>query len=271
MYSADNLKVSITLIGSSSTLLNTDSVTLEMAITNYRGNLTVNRFTQLTPIPNPTDPLTNVLPLITGSTNQYLNATQRVDLNAATINNYVGGTSFRVKAEVENDCGDKAINYITLSKASKPTVGDATITCTSSPCKVLENMNILLTGDWYFGVVSNTDLWFKVEAKLSDGTIALLTSENWQQLEFDITLPVVTTISNSNLSVDLLITTTSLYDTSTVLTKSIVIDNTLSSAYRQSMYPISYDAYSDTDVALMTAQMSLTLKTPVNALYSENV
>ena len=244
--------------------------TLQMEIINLRGNLTVNKFIQSAPTPNPTDPLTNVLPLITGSTNQYLNETQRVDLNAATINNYVSGTSFKMKAEVENDCGDKAINYITLSKASTPTVGDATITCTSSPCKVLEIMVASLTGYWYYREPGQTDLWIKVELKLSNGMQVLVTSEKWNTLNFNISLPILSSTSNDSMNVDVIISATSIHNTALSLTKSIIVNNTLSNNYRESMYSVSYNDYNDADILFLTSQMQLTLNPPDSVFYSEN-
>lgn len=77
--------------------------TLEMDITNKRGNITYNKFTQIYPVADPNDQLTNLFPLISGSTNQYVNETQTVALNPDTIDNYPDGTEFKVKAEVRND------------------------------------------------------------------------------------------------------------------------------------------------------------------------
>ena len=102
-----------------------------MNITNNRGNITVNKFTQVTPTPDPNVELTNLFPLISGTTNQYLNETQELELNSNTIQNYAEGTLFKVKAEVQNDCGDKAISYITFTTDTTPTIGDATIACSS--------------------------------------------------------------------------------------------------------------------------------------------
>jgi hypothetical protein len=99
-----------------------------MIVDNKRGNITSNKFVQLEPIPDPNDELTNVFPLISGSANQYVNETQRVKQNLNTIDNYLIGTQFKVKAEVQNDCGDTAYGYITFGRIANPTIGDATIT-----------------------------------------------------------------------------------------------------------------------------------------------
>ena len=83
--------------------MNSASETLEMIISNIRGNITLTKFIQILPVPDPSDPLTNIFPLISGQTNQYQNETTIVNLNIATIDNYSAGTKFSVKAEVQND------------------------------------------------------------------------------------------------------------------------------------------------------------------------
>lgn len=103
MSSDENLKVTIQIERVNGGVMIQAGGKLTMDINNKRGNVTVNRFIQLEPIPDPNDELTNVFPLLIGTTDQYLNETLEVELNAGSINNYPQGTLFRVKAEVEND------------------------------------------------------------------------------------------------------------------------------------------------------------------------
>jgi hypothetical protein len=104
-----------------------------MNITNKRGNVNSNKFIQIEPTPTPSDALTNIFPIIPGQTDQYINEITDIDLNSATLENYAYGTTFRVRAEVTNTCGDKAINAISFKMSPKPTIGDVQITCTSTP------------------------------------------------------------------------------------------------------------------------------------------
>jgi hypothetical protein len=103
IYTKDNLNVVINQVGSGFTSISSASSYLEMEIFIKRGNLTSNQFVQIEPVPDPNDALTNIFPLISGTTNQYVNETQIVKINLATINNYPAGTNFKVMAEVEND------------------------------------------------------------------------------------------------------------------------------------------------------------------------
>jgi len=74
-----------------------------MNIKNLRGNITLTKFTQIEPVPDPNDPLTNIFPLIPGTTNQYINETDIVEINSDAIDNYPEGSTFKIKAEVQND------------------------------------------------------------------------------------------------------------------------------------------------------------------------
>ena len=144
LYSRNNLNVEISLSEVSSTVMVNPFGTLTMSIINNRSNITVNKFTQMTPTPDTNDELTNLFPLINGTTDQYLNETQEVELNSNTISNYAEGTLFRVKAEVQNDSGDKAISFISFTTDIKPKIWDATITCSSFRWLVLEDITIKL-------------------------------------------------------------------------------------------------------------------------------
>jgi len=235
-----------------------------MQITNKRGNITFVQFTQVEPTPDPNNALTNLFPLISGTVNQYLNMTKTVDLNAATINNYAVGTKFKVKAEVRNDCGDKSVGYTTFILSSTPIIGDATVSCPSSPCRPKETMTVTLTGSWYSTNAALMELYIKVELRLSDGTTVLVVPEKWQQTSFAFAVPVLSSTSNSALAVDVLITATNIYDKAAIVTKSITVNNTLASGYRSSLYSIGVDYTSLDNIVLLGSQMRLTLAVPSN-------
>lgn len=75
---------------------------LSISVTNKRGSSNYYKFVQMEPTPDPNNPLTNIFPLISGTTNQYVNETRIVELNPAAINNYAVGTLFKVMGEVHN-------------------------------------------------------------------------------------------------------------------------------------------------------------------------
>ena len=269
--SKDNLSVKILLNGVSSSLMSSAGGVLSMSITNKRGSINYNKFVQIEPTPNPSDALTNLFPLISGSTNQYVNETTIVELNPSTIKNYAVGTLFKVMAEVHNDWGDKSRGYISFALSMTPIIGDAVITCTSTPWKIQETMTITLTGNWYNTEVLLMELYVKVEFKLSDGTVILIYPENWQKKTFSFTLPVISTTSSSSIPVSVLITATNIYDKSATLTKSVTIDNTLSSGYRSTLYSASTNYQDLQSIILFGAQMKLTLSVPSNTIQNQDL
>ena len=271
LFSKDNLSMTVSLNGASSTIMISASGILHMEITNKRGSINYHKFTQIEPTPDPNDPLTNIFPLISGSTNQYLNDTDSVDLYSNALNNYPQGTNFKVKAEVHNDWGDKAIEYINFSLSTSPTIGDAVISCTSSPWKVKESMTISLTGNWYSSQSYVMELYIKVEFKFSDGTQILIIPEQWQVKTFTFVVPVISTQSNSNIPVSWLITATNINDKAATLSKSIIIDNTLSYNYRSTMYSLGVDYSSIENIVLLGSQMKQTLNTPNNWLQNNDL
>ena len=271
LYSKDNLSVKVTLNGASSTLMNSANGVLLMDITNKRGNINYYKFTQIDPSPDPNNPLTNVFPLISGSSNQYVNKTNTVDLNPNTLNNYPQGTNFKVKAEVRNDCGDIAIGYINFALATSPTIGDAIISCPSTPCKVQESMTITLTGDWYNSQPLVMELYVKIEFKFSDSSVVLIVPEQWQAKKFIFEVPVISSISNNNIPVSLLITATNTFDKSISLTKSMTIDNTLTSDFRSTLYSSKVDYSNLQNIVLLGAQMKQTLSIPQNYFKNQDL
>ena len=241
-----------------------------MDIINNRGSITMNQFTQIEPTPDPNIVLTNVLPLITGATNQYLNNTQVVELNAATIDNYAEGTIFKVKAEVQNSWGDVSIDYITFLKSTTPTIGDATITCTSTPWKVQESMTVALTGSWYSSQANIMELWIKLDLKLTNGNIITLAVEKWECKLFTFTLPIISQTSNNAIPTSLLITATNPSEKLAVLVKSFTINNTISSDYASTAFSNHLDYTDINNIALASSQMKSLLVTPTNFIYSQN-
>jgi hypothetical protein len=268
LYSTDNLSVKINLIGVGSTVMVEAEGTLHMEISNKRGNITVNQFIQKSPVPDQNDVLTNLFPLISTSPNRYLNETQTVDLNPDTINNYPDGTIFEVKAVVQNDWGDKAISYINFFKDPGPTIGDAVIICPSTPCKILEEISINLTGNWYNSVSLKMELFIKIEIKIAGQTEVLVVPELYEHTEFTFRLPAFQAENNTNLLVDILITAISNNANFKTLTKSIIVDNTLPNNFLISDYSTVTDFGDLEQLALFSAQLKFLLKSPVIWLYN---
>lgn len=102
-------------------------------------------------------------------------------------------------------------------------------------------MTITLTGNWYSTEILLMELYVKVELKLTDGTLILVYPEKWQQKVFTFKVPVISTTSTSSVAISVLITATNIYDKSATLTKSITIDNTLTSGFRSTLYSTGTD------------------------------
>ena len=270
LYSRDNLSVQILLSGVNSNIMKISGGILSMEIANSRGSITVNKYEQIEPTPDPNVVLTNVLPLISGTTNQYLNNTTIVELNAQTIENYVEGTVFKVKASVQNSWGDLAEDYITFLKSSSPNIGDAVVSCIATPWKVQESMTITLTGDWYNTQVNFMELWIKIDLKLSDGSIIPLAVDKWEWKLFTFTLPIISRTSNSAISASIHITATNPFERSAVLTKAVTIDNTLSQSNTATVFTNKLDYANIDNIIILSSQIKWVLKTPTNYLYSQN-
>ena len=121
---------------------------------------------------------------LVGQTNQYVNETTEVQIN------YPSDTVFKVKAEVTNDWGDRAIASINFIRDSPPTIGGATITCPSTPCQVLEEFKVELTGNWYDREIESMELYIAIFLELSDGRRIPLHSSSWEQKSFSSSLPI---------------------------------------------------------------------------------
>ena len=234
LLTKDNLMVSITIQGFSSS--NYDYGWLEMNIINKRGNITLTKFTQIEPVPTPSDPLTNIFPLIPGTTTQYVNETQFVELNQLTLNNYPLGTTFTITAEITNDWGDKAIAYIDLVRETPPVIGDISITWPKTPCRILENFYVELTGTWHNKDPLKMELYIKIIFELPDGKTIYGHVSQWEQDKFNLTLPILSTSSNANLNINILVVATNIYDISTTLNKTIVINNTIGDFEKGEIY-----------------------------------
>eukprot|EP00345_Euplotes_harpa_P005501 CAMPEP_0168327920 /NCGR_PEP_ID=MMETSP0213-20121227/6169_1 /TAXON_ID=151035 /ORGANISM="Euplotes harpa, Strain FSP1.4" /LENGTH=119 /DNA_ID=CAMNT_0008330885 /DNA_START=218 /DNA_END=577 /DNA_ORIENTATION=+ len=118
-------------------------------------------------------------------------------------------------------------------------------------------MSVTLTGDWYDTQIGVMELYIKLEFKLVDETTVLIVPEQWQQKTFTFIVPVLSTASNGNMPVSVIITATNRIDKSATLTKAVVIDNSLNDNFRYSLYS-SKTEYSDLQsVALLGAQMKL--------------
>jgi hypothetical protein len=268
LFSRDNLSVEIKLKGVGSTIMTTAGGTLQMTVNNKRGNITVNQFIQVSPVPDPNDILTNLFPLVSSSPNVYLNETKTVDLNPDTISNYPDGTAFVVKAVVQNDWGDKAVSFINFSKDPGPTIGDAAIVCSSTPCKVLEDITITLTGDWYNSIIAEMELFIKIEIKVGSQTEVLVVPELWEETEFTFKLPVLQYEDDANLPVDILITAINNYDNSKTLTKSVAVNNTLPDDFLISDYSTITDFNDLEQLTLFASQIKFLLQPPTNGLYN---
>ncbi|CAI2385241.1 unnamed protein product [Moneuplotes crassus] len=230
------MSISLLLNDDNSTFLNSPSSILEMVIHNKRGNVTSYKFTQTFPIPNPADPLTNILPLIAGQTDKYVNETNIVKLSKTTIDNYPAGSKFLIMSEAQNDCGDRAVAYISLFKEPLPIIGDATISCVSSPCKILEQINITLTGDWYSHDSSSMQLYIKIMYELPDGARVYAYPSAWEQKEFSLVMPILLREEDSSLIINIIVTATNLFDNSSTLTKTIIVDNTVEGGIATRVY-----------------------------------
>ncbi|CAI2386633.1 unnamed protein product [Moneuplotes crassus] len=230
-YSKDNLMVSIQ---TSKTLKGYSWLRLD--IVNKRGNITLTKFTQEFPVADPNDPLTNVFPLIDGQTNQYVNETTEVSLNQNTLANYPSGTIFKIKAEVTNDCGDRAISKINLMRDFPPTVGGVTITCPSTPCQILEDFKVDLTGNWYDTYIESMELYIAIFFELSDGRRIPIHSSSWEKKSFSSMLPILSSSSVPLLDVNVLIIATDQEDYSTTLNQTMVINNTLGDIGKRRIY-----------------------------------
>ena len=271
LYSKDNLQVSIKKYQTYSSSGNLESGYLKMIIINMRGNITSTKFIQIDPIPDPNDPLTNIFPLISGATNQYQNETDIVDINPDTFNNYAEGTFFEVKAEVTNDWGDKAISFITFAKEYSPTVGDVAITWPSTPWRVHENIQIDLIGNWYNQDVGNFDLFISVKIELPTGDIVVVQINEFQKSAFNFTLPVVSSSSNDNLSVNILLTAINQYEMWTTLNKTLIINNTLTSDFRNNLYDTGMNLSDYTQIAFLSSQMRATLNPLSKGIEDQNI
>jgi hypothetical protein len=268
LYSHDNLSVKINLAGVGSTIMTTAGGSLQMTINNKRGNITVNQFIQVSPVPDPNVVLTNLFPLVSSSPNVYLNDTKTVDLNPDSINNYPDGTTFVVKAVAQNDWGDKAVSFINFSKDPGPTIGDAAIVCSSTPCKVLEDITITLTGDWYNSIIAEMELFIKIEIKVGSQTEVLVVPELWEETEFTFKLPVLQYEDDANLPVDILITAINNYDNSKTLAKSVAVNNTLPDDFLISDYSTITDFNDLEQLTSFASQIKFLLQPPSNGLYN---
>ena len=254
IYSKDNLNVVIEKYQSFSPSGDVESGHLTMKIVNKRGNITSTKFIQIEPTPDPNDPLTNLFPLIDGTTNKYVNET-----NTSTFNNYPEGSFFLIKAEITNDWGDKAIDYLSLAKEVFPTIDDVTITCTSTPWQVHEDIQIDLIGNWYNQNIDIFELYISVKIELPNGKVVVVQINKYQESSFKFTLPVVSISSNDNLSLNLLVTASNLHGLSTTLNKTLVVNNTLSSNFRDTLYDPSLNCSDLDSIAYLSAQMRATL------------
>jgi hypothetical protein len=132
-------------------------------------------------------------------------------------------------------------------------------------------MSVQLTGNWYFESEDVVNLWISVELQLANGNKILLTPETWEATSFEITLPILSMETDANMAVSVLISATTVYDTSLILTKAITVNNTIPDSFRSSMYPVEFDKTDDLDIMFMAAQMKLTLQAPANGLYSTEI
>ena len=271
LYSKDNLKIIIEKYTSFSQSGDLESGYLEMKVFNDRGNVTSTKFIQLKPFPDPSDPLTNLFPLISGTTNEHVNETEIVELNPATFNNYVDGTYFEVKAEVTNDWGDKAVSFLTFIKNQKPIIGDITVTWPSTPWRVKEEIHINLTGNWYNQEIDDFDLYISVKIELLNGDIIVVQINEFSKDSFKFTLPVLSTTSDDNLSVNLIVTATNLYDLSTSLNRTLIVNNTLSSDYRDSLHDSNLDLTDLQAIAYLSAQMGATLTPQIKGIEDQKI
>ena len=97
------------------------------------------------------------------------------------------------------DWGDISRRYISFALSMTPTIGNAIISCYSTPWKFKEIVTIILTENWYNTELLLMELYIRIKLKLSDDTIVLVYPEKWQQKTFVLTAPVLSTTSGSRL------------------------------------------------------------------------
>jgi cellobiose-specific phosphotransferase system component IIB len=132
-------------------------------------------------------------------------------------------------------------------------------------------MNVELTGNWYSDESSVMTLWITVELQLVNGTKVTLAPESWEQTTFEVDIPLLSSITDSGMSVSVLITATSVYDNHSTLIKVITVNNTVEDSYRSTMHPVEFDHQDNTDIYLLSSQIKLTLQPPINGLRSNEM
>ena len=151
-----------------------------------------------------------------------------------------------------------------MSKSKAPTIGDVTINCPSTPCKVQEEITIQLTGSWYSIQPTEMELWISISLELTDGTRVMVVPEQWDSDIITFILPVLSEVTNPSMAASIVLTAYNVYDNYSVLIKPITIDNTLSDP--QNVYPVSLNDGTIESATWMAAQIKLLLKPPVNGL-----
>jgi hypothetical protein len=86
-------------------------------------------------------------------------------------------------------------------------------------------------------------LYIKISLQLPSNTLILLIPEQWEQKQFNFTLPVLSSTSTENLATSLLITAYNSNNGQITLTKSLIVNNTLDVNFRSTLYSKATDYF----------------------------
>ena len=223
LFSKENLSVKIGIKGTLSNVLNTNGGYLEMDIKNMRGSITTYIFTQIEPIPSVEF---NTLFLLEREQDMHSNIseTREVELNIDAILEYPIDTYFKVRAEVHNDCGDIAFDYITFARMEELSLEDIQISCQSSQWKTNETIQIEFM-EHYHEFSQFSDIYIQIEIKLESNLTVLLFPAQKINSKIDIKLPIIEIKQNATLPVSFLFTGIDSYSRSISVSKKVLIEN----------------------------------------------
>ena len=100
----------------------------------------------------------------------------------------------------------------------------------------MESISFELTGNWYSHEPDSMELYIKILYELPDGSRVYAHPNVWERREFTLTLPILQRESNPSLNVNVLIIATNQFDASTMITKSIMIDNSVDEGIGSKVY-----------------------------------
>jgi len=133
-------------------------------------------------------------------------------------------------------------------------------------------MQVNLTGEWNNKMSSSSmDLSISIKFELPSGETVVSQLSQYNYKYFDFTVPVLSSVSNDNLGVKILIIAYETNDVSNFLAKDIIINNTLSEYFREYLYNPNSDLTIMNNIAFISAQMRATLQTPTIGIETQNL